>query len=221
MTLSFPIDDEVYQGPLHLLLALAERGEVDLSRLSLARLAERYLQEVRRLEPLPLDEVGEFLYMGARLVRLKLQEAAMGEVPEEIFDLQAELALLEALRKAAFWLKEREGGRTYARPAAPPPALGRKEDLVLALRRMGRRVEELADPEERTVRRRGVRLEDVMEDLRGRVTDDLSSFRPGDWPWGSRGVALFAALELARRQEITIDQERPFEEIFIRRGAAE
>lgn len=215
MAVTFPIDDETYQGPLHLLLALAERGEVDLSRLSLARLANRYLDAVRRMTPLPLDEVGEFLYMGARLVRLKLEEAASGELPEEALDLRAGLLLLEGLRQAAVWLRGREGGRTFARPEGAPPGEVRPDDLVRALERMARRRRALLPPPERTLRPRGVSLDEVMERVWQETRGGPRPLRMEAWPWGTRGMAFFAALELARRQKVTLSQERPFGELVV------
>src|SRR5947208_9762176 len=77
-----------FDGPIELLLTLAQRAEVDLKAVSLASLTDDYLQAIEREAP-PLDQLAAFLVIGARLVQLKaaclMPHAAVGE--EE--DLQA------------------------------------------------------------------------------------------------------------------------------------
>lgn len=215
MALTFPIDDETYQGPLHLLLALAERGEVDLRRLSLSRLAERYLAAVREISPLPIDEVGEFLYMGSRLVRLKLEEERLGEAPEEAGDLESELRILGALQEAAAFLAAHSGGKSFPRPESAPPATSSAGDLPPALERSHRRRLRLAPPAERTLRRQGISVDDIVADLWRSLAAGRRPLEVRAWPFGARGMALFAALELARTQRARLIQAEPFGEIFM------
>lgn len=215
MALTFPIDDETYHGPLHLLLALAERGEVDLRRLSLSRLTERYLAAVRQMDVLPIEEVGEFLFMGARLVRLKLEEERLGEAPEEALDLESELRILGALQEAAAFLRAHGGGRSFTRPESAPPGTSSADDLLPALERLFRRRRRLAPPAERTVRRQGVSVDEIVADLWRSLAGGPRPLTIPAWPWGRRGMTLFAALELARTQRARLIQEEPFGEIIM------
>lgn len=210
MSIRFAVEDEAYQGPLHVLLTLAERGEIDLERLALARLADRYLEQVRSMAPLPLEEIGEFLYMGARLVRLKLEEAWMGEIPEEALDLRTELRLLESLEAAARELRDRQGGRVYGRPEGIVPRTGSADDLVQAMHRMARRRQTLLPPPERTQRREGIRLAAITAALERRLGTGPVPLEMRDWPWGVRGMVLFASLELTWRRRAHLHQDRPF-----------
>ena len=77
-----------FDGPIELLLTLAQRAEVDLKAVSLASLTDDYLQAIEREAP-PLDQLAAFLVIGARLVQLKaaglMPHAAVGEKE----DLQA------------------------------------------------------------------------------------------------------------------------------------
>ena len=61
----------VFEGPLELLLALAEREEVDILEVSLSSLTEDYLREVNALEAPEPREMAEFLWLGSRLLLLK------------------------------------------------------------------------------------------------------------------------------------------------------
>jgi len=77
-----------FDGPIELLLTLAQRAEVDLAAIPLASLTDDYLRAIEHDRP-PLDRLAAFLVIGARLVQLKaaalMPQAQVGE--EE--DLQA------------------------------------------------------------------------------------------------------------------------------------
>src|SRR5207249_5843502 len=78
-----------FDGPIELLLTLAQRAEVDLKTIPLASLTDDYLRAIDQERP-PLDRLAAFLVIGARLVQLKaagLMPDAMGAEAEE--DLQA------------------------------------------------------------------------------------------------------------------------------------
>src|SRR5437763_4919603 len=78
-----------FDGPIELLLTLAQRAEVDLKSIALATLTDDYLRAIDQERP-PLDRLAAFLVIGARLVQLKaagLMPDAMGAEAEE--DLQA------------------------------------------------------------------------------------------------------------------------------------
>jgi segregation and condensation protein A len=77
-----------FDGPIELLVSLAQRAEVDLSAISLASLTDDYLRAIEHDRP-PLDRLAAFLVIGARLVQIKaaalMPDVQVGE--EE--DLQA------------------------------------------------------------------------------------------------------------------------------------
>jgi len=51
----------VFEGPLELLLALAEREELDIFQVSLARVTDAYLVEIAAREVADPQEMAEFL----------------------------------------------------------------------------------------------------------------------------------------------------------------
>src|SRR5436189_4453013 len=73
----------VFEGPLELLLALVEREEVDIFKVSLARVTDAYLAEVAAREIADPREMAEFLWMAARLLLLKSIRLLPGEAPTE------------------------------------------------------------------------------------------------------------------------------------------
>jgi len=67
--LSFKI--EYFEGPLDLLLQLVEQEELDISTLSLAAVADQFVQHVNNRPDLPLEELADFLVVAAKLIYLK------------------------------------------------------------------------------------------------------------------------------------------------------
>jgi len=109
------IDIDGYEGPLHVLLALARSQKVDLLKLSVLKLAEQYLAFVQEARRRRFSLAADYLVMAAWLAYLKsrllLPEPPAGEEPsgQEMADaLQWQLRRLEAMQEA--------GVRLMARP---------------------------------------------------------------------------------------------------------
>jgi segregation and condensation protein A len=137
----------VFEGPLELLLALAEREEVDIFQVSLARLTDAYLVEIASREVADphsgLEEMAEFLWMAARLLLLKSIRLLPGEpVTEEETDLlgweeevRKRLEEYRAYKQMAEGFMERAEQETFS---FPPPArtidaAGQEEPLEIGL----------------------------------------------------------------------------------------
>ncbi len=113
---SLVIDIDGYEGPLHLLLALARSQKVDLLKLSVLKLAEQYLAFVREARERRFALAADYLVMAAWLAYLKSRlllpkpERATADEgsPEDVAaQLAFRLARLDAVRRAAEALKER------------------------------------------------------------------------------------------------------------------
>ncbi len=113
---AFVVDLEGYEGPLHVLLALARAQKVDLLKLSITTLAEQYLAFVHEARRRNFALAADYLVMASWLAFLKsklliprAEKDKDGEVPAE--DLAAALAFrlrkLEAMRKAGETLTQR------------------------------------------------------------------------------------------------------------------
>jgi len=73
----------VFEGPLELLLALAEREEVDILQVPLAQLTDAYVAAVMALTTPDPAEMAEFLNLAARLLLLKSIRLLPGEHPDD------------------------------------------------------------------------------------------------------------------------------------------
>ena len=60
-----------YSGPLEVLLELAKSQKVDLAEISIAKLADQFLEFIKKDERLNLESATEFLLMATWLAYLK------------------------------------------------------------------------------------------------------------------------------------------------------
>lgn len=106
---AFVVDLEGYEGPLHVLLALARTQKVDLLKLSITRLAEQYLAFIHEARRRNFALAADYLVMASWLAYLKsrllLPRAEKGKAEEPPAELMAaalafRLQKLEAMRKA-------------------------------------------------------------------------------------------------------------------------
>lgn len=118
----FRVDTDVFEGPLHLLLELARRQKVDLLQVSIATLAEQYLEFIREAKSRRIDLAADYLLMASWLAflksRLMLPKPEKAEAGEETSE--------DLARRLAFRLKRLEGIRQAARELTAGPVLGER-----------------------------------------------------------------------------------------------
>ncbi|MFN3928586.1 MAG: segregation and condensation protein A, partial [Thermoflexus sp.] len=66
-----PVRLPLFEGPLDLLLYLIERNELDITKISLARVTAQYLEYVTTLQSLSMDQLAEYLVVAAKLLYIK------------------------------------------------------------------------------------------------------------------------------------------------------
>jgi segregation and condensation protein A len=126
---NYKITTEVYEGPLDILLQLIESAELDITKLSLAKVTDQYLNYLRNLSDQDPVEVSAFLVIAAKLVYIKSSillpslEDSDENSEEDVGDqLARQLIEYKKFKNAANWLKARNesGLRSYYRVSAPP-----------------------------------------------------------------------------------------------------
>jgi segregation and condensation protein A len=132
--MDYVVRTEVFEGPFDLLLHLIARQRVDIWQVSLSRITEDYLAEVRRMRELNLEVATEFLVVAATLLELKA--ARLLPAPDADSD-EAEAALEERDLLFARLLQYRAykqaaelfGGRMAAQAAYVPRRVGAEDVL--------------------------------------------------------------------------------------------
>jgi segregation and condensation protein A len=141
-----------FEGPLDLLLHLIERRELDITRVSLAAVADQFLEIISAPGAIELSALADYLVIAARLILIKSRlllpqpESPTAEGEEDLGEaLARQLREYKMFKRVAGFLRERErqGLRAYPRLAPPPrpqPTQWRLEgvtldDLAVALTR--------------------------------------------------------------------------------------
>jgi segregation and condensation protein A len=96
--MDYVVKTEVFEGPFDLLLHLIARQRVDLWQVSVSRITEDYLAEIKRMHELNLEVATEFLVVAATLLELKAARLlpAPDADPDEVEALLSERDLLFA-----------------------------------------------------------------------------------------------------------------------------
>ena len=231
-----------WEGPLGLLLALVEARRLDVLSVPLGDLSEAYLDALATLEGERLGNISAFVGVASQLILLKsramLPRSASADVPpsddgpDPEAELRARLLLYRAFRDAGAALQARalSGAFLARREPAVASAAGRAQGvtgdlprldvglLVAALDRLASVVPAPVPPQEimpRTItlaeRARVIRaalahtgpvvLQELLAGVRDRVV---------------AAVTFLALLELVKRREVTVEQDRPWGPILVR-----
>ena len=95
---------EKFEGPLSLLLKLIEQEELDITQVSLANVADQYVNYIRQSDHINPDEVADFLVVAAKLLLIKSRALLPYLYPEEeedIEELQQQLRMYQEFVKAS------------------------------------------------------------------------------------------------------------------------
>ncbi len=234
------VDVDGFEGPLDLLLELARRQKVDLSRISILALADQYLAFVDSARRFRLELAADYLVMAAWLAYLKsrllLPEPPRADEPSAA-DLATALALrlrrLEAIREAARLLASRPqlGRDVFARGHAELPTTepdGAWEATLYDLLSAYARQRQKHAVSRVTVHKRFVwslvEAREALQKLVGLAADwtTLDTYlleyavEPG-MRATVRASALSAMLEMVREGLVDIRQDRPFSPLYLRR----
>ena len=223
------ITTPVFEGPLELLLVLAEREEIDIFQVSLASLTEAYLAEIAALEERDPIEMAEFLWLAARLLVLKSFRLLPGEEPEDEEadllgweeDVRSRLLEYRAYKEMAEKLMERAAADepSYPAPARQVEVEGQEEPIQMAAL-LAAFQSVLARIPPRPLVYVGTRwtVEDKLAVLHERL--NAGGFELIDMILECQDrleavITFVAVLELLRRGEIRVRQERNFGRILV------
>ena len=219
----------VFEGPLELLLALAEREEIDIFQVSLASLTEAYLAEIATLQQRDPVEMAEFLWLAARLLLLKSIRLLPGEEPDDEEtdllgweeDVRGRLLEYRAYKEMAERLMERAAADepSYPGPTRQVEVEGQEEPLqVAALVAAFQSVLARIPPRPLVYVGTGWTVEDKFEVLERRLRRGSFDLIEVILECGDRleaVVTFVALLELLRRGGIRVRQERNFGRILV------
>lgn len=240
--MAYRVRIESFEGPFDLLLYLVNRQKVDIGSVPINDIADQYLAEVRSMQAFDLDVASDFLLVAATLLEIKAASLVPGEEPEapedadEMNPLELRDSLVDRLveykkfKNAASALGGRlmAEERKHARPFGPDRSLltampdflrGVSLDKLggMLANMLARRDVFLLESEH--IAARVIALEERIVDVRQMVAH-RRRVRFSDLTEGSTDphvvvVTFLAILELFKRSEVDVVQDRLFGDIVV------
>lgn len=234
--MTYAVRLEQFEGPLELLLQLIEKEKLDITRVSLARVADQYLEYLQSESHIPLGHLAQFLSVAARLVLLKSRALLpllvfTDEEEEGIVDLEWQLREYRRYRDASMALGKllathtgasvRERSLGFSEGLFFPPESLTGQDLHRAFTTVLGEIpimEELEEKELKAV----VRLEEKMTEFRTHLSERVeTSFHAMTKSVEDRVeliVSFLALLQLVKERWVTVEQSEFFGTIAIRQA---
>lgn len=230
----FSVEQEGFSGPLALLLELIDGQQLEITKLSLAKVADEYLKYIEEHE-VPSTELADFLLVASRLIYLKSRELMpylrIDEEDAAAAKLEDQLRLYQEFIAVAAKLEERyltqamyRGGarvtRREARAAFSPAKNVSASTLLEAFQNVLKRLEPFFALQETSMERVKT-VEERMDELKTVLATRANiRFRDVIANAGSKVeivVSFLALLELLRRKHIVATQAAHGEEIHLER----
>ena len=230
---SYIVETDVFDGPLDLLLMLIEKSELDITKLSLAKVTDQYLLYLSGLEQKSPDDLSEFLIIAAKLIQIKSEYLLPRpiELPEQEEDLGQALAnqlrIYREIKKAALWLSQRNDShlRSYLNTKNNYQIVTKVDmtglelsDLVNAYLTIFEQPKEIAalgtviTIPKITIRKKIQSILDMLTQYKSTSFNQILNF---DYSKINTIVAFLALLELIKQDFVNIQQTSLFSEIFI------
>ncbi len=235
------IVNQVYDGPLDLLLDLIRKQDIDIYDIPIAKITAQFLAYVDQLKASDMDVAGEFIYTAALLIHIKsrmlLPRAPAGPedaaedprrelverlLEHERFKNAAQMLLEKQMVEAATWTNP--GAREFRNDEGDdsetaPEIAADTVDLVRVFREI---LERARNRPVINVEEDSVTVGQMIQFLARRLTMEdkpVALRRLLSHTQSERAlIAMFLALlELVRLQAILLRQDRHFSEIFIKK----
>lgn len=234
MTNSFAIKNEVFEGPLELLLDLVEKRKFLINDISLAAVTDEYMAHVARMQEMSLPDTANFVALAATLLLIKSKSLLpVLELTEEeessIEELEERLRLYQIYRGAAETIREIFGTkvmheRSYApmtKPVFMPDKYCDKPSLYAAINNV---LQELPiKPVKPKVQvKKVISLEEMIDNLHRRIEKQVK-FRFSELVSDATEphtyiVGFLAVLESVKQGSILASQLNRFDDIEIERS---
>jgi segregation and condensation protein A len=103
ISMTYQVKTEQFEGPLDLLLDLIEKERVDITRVSLARITDQYLDYIGKKEIISLHNLADFLTVAAKLILIKSQALLPllkldDDEEDDLQELEKQLAALKVFK---------------------------------------------------------------------------------------------------------------------------
>lgn len=229
-TLAYNVKTDVFEGPLDVLLSMIEKRKLSISDISLAKVADDYVNYVRSQTDFPLADSASFILVASTLVLIKskslLPTLSLSEEEEHtIEDLETRLTLHQQYKQKAEELKKLFGanilfGAIPKKQTTVVFAPDRRTNITSLQQVILNMIAQMPKPltVAHTTVRKVISLEEAIVSLTERIGRHLKmNFREfagvGKQEKVSVVVHFLAMLELVKQGVIEVKQDRAFHDI--------
>jgi len=224
---------EQFEGPLNLLLQLIEKEEMDITKISLAKITDEYINYIRTND-IDSEHIADFLVVAAKLLLIKsraLLPYLYPEETEEIEEFENQLKMYKEFLEATKKIEKMIGKKKFmfvrefnrqavlagAKVFSPPKKLV-AADLHMVFQDLLNRVKVEEKLEEQTLEPK-ISIDDKIAYLRKTIFQGIKiKFKKLMELAESKTeviVSFLAMLELIKQREVVVEQEELFGEIEI------
>lgn len=225
---------EKFEGPLSLLIKMIEKEEMDITDVSLSKVADQFVEYIRRSSSIDPETLADFLVVAARLLLIKskaLLPYLFPEEEQEIDDFEKQLKMykefLEASKKIQTMIGKKHFmfGREFNRKAimanmkyfSPPTGIS-ANDLMEIFAEVIDRLKPMEILEERTIEKT-VNIDEKISIIRkmimGRMRFNFREVLEQAENKTEIIVSFLAMLELIKQREILVHQGDLFDDMHI------
>ncbi len=235
--MTYEVTLEQFSGPLDLLLHLVKESKVDIWDIQIEVIAQQYLDYIQKMEELNLNVASEYLVMASELVEMKskmlLPREKDADEEEEDLDPREQLVKrlleyeqykrmtenfkeLESIRQEIY-TKTPENLKPYVEADTQIVADVTLDDLMSAFekflerKKFSKPIETKVTKKELSIEERRVSIRNILK--RKKRVDFVELF--DSFTKEYIVVTFLAILEMARRQELMIRQDRTFDSITV------
>lgn len=224
-----------FEGPLSLLYQLIEKEELDITQVSLAKVADQYMFYIKAMSVANPEEMADFLVVAARLLLIKskaLLPYLYPEEEEEIKELEQQLKMYQEFLAATKVIEAMIGkkrfmfSRPFNRKAAlyvdnqfSPPKNLTKSLLATVFDELITRIKPAETALEEKLLERKINIEEKILMIEQRLLERMKmGFNQLIENAGNKTeviVSFLAMLELVRMRQIDANQDEMFGDIEI------
>lgn len=221
---------EQFEGPLDLLLELINKDKMDITNISLAQIADQYLDYLEKKDDINIMNLADFLTVAAKLILIKSKALLplldlSNEEEEEIFDLENQL---EEYRKFKLIAQEMEkifnnDKQSFSRDNfieiepqfAPPEGIGGNELAAIYESILGQIpvFEKLEEERITKVISLKERIDSLKEMLSHKVEISFNELVKRGSNKAEVIVSFLAILEMVKRRIVVVEQGEIFYDI--------
>ena len=222
-----------FEGPLDLLLELIEGQKLDITEVSLAKVADQYLDYISQKEKITLESLADFLTVASKLILIKSKALLptlefSDEEEKEILDLEKQLAEFKKFKDVSIHIgKMSESERmsfsrekfvaikTFFYPPENVNVFDLKKYFVKVLNEIPA-FEKLEEEMVREVITLEERIRHLHDFIKGKIETSFSELVAASEDKVDVIVSFLAMLEMVKQRIIHVDQGELFSEIKLK-----